>query len=172
MPPETHAGAQAPGLPSVSHMDIVGSSPGAAFVRSVTIPGLDEPFVFGVHPDFADHYGLDMDRYDPRPTTNDMFVAAVGSCLAGVYALALEARGVTVTGEQLDADIVGDLGVPEEGGASIVRSIHVVLRLRLPEEHESLAHRVHGFYHEGCLLTQTLAGSRCAVSSELRFTAS
>jgi hypothetical protein len=79
-------------------MDIVGSPPGAAFVRSVTIPGLDEPFVFGVHPDFADHYGLDMGHYETRPTTNDMFVAAVGTCLAGVYAVALEARGVTVTG--------------------------------------------------------------------------
>ena len=148
-------------------MEIIGPSPGAAFVRSVTVPGLDEPFVFGVHPDFADHYGLEMDRYETRPTTNDMFIAAVGSCLAGVYALALEARGLEITGEQLDADIVGDLGVPAEGGSSIVRSIDVHLRLTLPEEHHALARRVHGFYHEGCLLTQTLVGSRCTVGSEL-----
>jgi organic hydroperoxide reductase OsmC/OhrA len=156
------------GLPSRSHMRIVGPSPGAAYVRSVTVPGLDEPFVFGVHRDFAEHYGIDMIRYETRPTTNDMFIAAVGSCLAGVYALALEARGIPVAEEQLEAEIVGDMGVPAgSSGAAIVRSIHVHLRLNLPEEHHALARRVHGFYHEGCLLTQTLLGSRCMVDSEL-----
>jgi organic hydroperoxide reductase OsmC/OhrA len=150
-------------------MEIAGPSPRAAIVRSVTVPGLAEPFVFGVHEEFAEQYGVDMDDYETRPTTNDMFIASVGTCLAGVYALALEARGVPITAAELDAETVGDIGVPDDGGEAIVRSIHVRIRLRLPEQHHDLARRVHGFYHEGCLLTQTLRGSRCAVSSELEF---
>ncbi len=47
-------------------------------VRKAMIPGETEPVTFGVHGAIAEHYGVDITRFEPRATTIDYVVAAAG----------------------------------------------------------------------------------------------
>lgn len=44
--------------------------------RLATLPAKDEPVLFGVHAEVAEHYGVDPDQYPPATTTLDYVVAA------------------------------------------------------------------------------------------------
>jgi hypothetical protein len=45
-------------------------------LRSAVLPALEEPVRIGVHGAVAEHYGVDPDQQEPRPTTLDYLVAA------------------------------------------------------------------------------------------------
>ncbi len=47
-------------------------------LRRATLPGGDEPLLFGVHDEVAEHYGVSPGRYPPHATTLDYVVAAAG----------------------------------------------------------------------------------------------
>jgi hypothetical protein len=53
----------------------------------------------------------------------------------------------------------------------VIRSIDVTFHVSVPEESRALVERVHGFYDKACWLSQTLVGSRCQVTSAVRFEA-
>jgi organic hydroperoxide reductase OsmC/OhrA len=135
----------------------------------VTIPGSDEPYVFGVRPEFAHHYGVDPSEYPSRPTTNDVFAAAVASCMTGTFLATLELRGLTLTDKQVDAIAEVDMGPDPELGVYVIRSIRMRFIVRVAEDQHALVTRVHGFYDKACWLSQTLIGSRCSVENELVF---
>lgn len=44
--------------------------------RRAFLPMLEEPIMFGVHSEVAEHYAVDPDLYQPRATTLDYLVAA------------------------------------------------------------------------------------------------
>lgn len=46
--------------------------------RLAHLPAADQPVVFGVHSQVAEHYGVGPDDYPPQPTTLDYVVAAAG----------------------------------------------------------------------------------------------
>jgi organic hydroperoxide reductase OsmC/OhrA len=148
---------------------IASEGPTAWIERTVALPGSNEELVFGVRPEFAAHYGVAEDRFPPRPTTNDVFAAAVASCMTGTFVGILESRGVALAADAARATVAVDMGPAEADGVSIVRAIDVTFHVRVPEESRALVERVHGFYDKGCWLSQTLVGSRCKVTSQLRF---
>ncbi|HEY5988594.1 MAG TPA: hypothetical protein VIV12_19765 [Streptosporangiaceae bacterium] len=45
-------------------------------LRYATVPAEDEPVVFGVHSEVAEHYGRPDGGYEPHATTLDYLVAA------------------------------------------------------------------------------------------------
>lgn len=47
-------------------------------VRRAFLPAEDEPVMFGVHSEIAEHYGVDPERFAPHATTLDYVVAAAG----------------------------------------------------------------------------------------------
>ncbi len=47
-------------------------------VRRAHLPAEEEPVIFGVHSEVAEHYGVDPDRFPPHATTLDYVVAAAG----------------------------------------------------------------------------------------------
>jgi hypothetical protein len=47
-------------------------------VRRAFLPAEDEPVIFGVHSEIAEHYGVDPERFAPHATTLDYVVAAAG----------------------------------------------------------------------------------------------
>ncbi len=61
------------------------------------------------------------------------------------------------------------MGPVGEQKTTIVRSVVLHFTVRVPEERRAVVERVHGFYHRDCLISQTLAGSRCQISSTLEF---
>jgi uncharacterized OsmC-like protein len=134
--------------------------------RSATIPGLDEPLIYGVRAPWHAMYHTDPDEFPPRPTTNDVFIASVGACMAGTFGGMLAARRIALTSENCTVTVHGEIGAPDEGrGGHIVRSIEVVLHMTGVEEvQRAVIDRVCPLVHGECWLSQTLAGSRCAVT--------
>jgi hypothetical protein len=47
-------------------------------IRRAQIPGEEEPVIFGVHSEIAEHYGVSPDVEEPHPSTLDYLVAAAG----------------------------------------------------------------------------------------------
>jgi len=47
-------------------------------IRLGHLPAEDEPVIFGVHSEVAEHYGLAPDEEEPHATTLDYVVAAAG----------------------------------------------------------------------------------------------
>ena len=47
-------------------------------IRSAQLPVEDDPVLFGVHSEIAEHYGVDMSKVKPHATTLDYVVAAAG----------------------------------------------------------------------------------------------
>lgn len=47
-------------------------------IRRAQIPAAEEPVLFGVHSEVAEHYGVSPDAEEPHPTTLDYVVAATG----------------------------------------------------------------------------------------------
>jgi organic hydroperoxide reductase OsmC/OhrA len=157
------------GVQAAFAVTIASEGPAAWVERSVALPGSNEGFVFGVRPEFSAHYGVADDRFAPRPTTNDVFAAAVASCTTGTFVGTLESRGIARAADSASASVDVDMGPAGADGSSIVRSIDVTFHIRVPEESRALVERVHGFFDKACWLSQTVVGSRCRVSSVLHF---
>ena len=47
-------------------------------IRRAHLPAEDEPIVFGVHSEVAEHYEISSDEEEPHATTLDYVVAAAG----------------------------------------------------------------------------------------------
>ncbi len=45
-------------------------------LRRAYLPAEEEPVLFGVHSEIAEHYGVDMNVHEPHATTLDYLVAA------------------------------------------------------------------------------------------------
>jgi hypothetical protein len=47
-------------------------------IRRAYLPAVEEPVMFGVHSEVADHYGVSSDVEEPHASTLDYFAAATG----------------------------------------------------------------------------------------------
>jgi len=47
-------------------------------IRRAYLPTEEEPTLFGVHSEIAEHYGVDPERFPPSAATLDYVVAAAG----------------------------------------------------------------------------------------------
>ena len=47
-------------------------------IRRAYLPAEDDPTIFGVHSEIAEHYRVDPDQFPPNATTLDYVVAAAG----------------------------------------------------------------------------------------------
>ena len=47
-------------------------------IRRAHVPAEEEPVLFGVHSEVAEHYGVSPDEEEPHATTLDYVVAAAG----------------------------------------------------------------------------------------------
>jgi organic hydroperoxide reductase OsmC/OhrA len=150
----------------------VGESGPAAWVeRTASMPDVDQPLVFGVRPAMAAKYGVKPDQFPVRSTTTDIMIAAVGACMTGTFLAFLEGRGIEILRENIDAEVIATVGPDSASGSStpIVQSIHIRYVVDVDPSRHATIERVHQNYDRGCWLSQTLAGSRCSVTSELTF---
>jgi uncharacterized OsmC-like protein len=159
------------GIQGVAHVEIATDGPLGFVERVARIEGVDDEVVFGVSPSWRSHYGVGPDDFPPRATTNDIFVAALGSCLLAVYAGALHARGIELVKGDLTSRVAYDIGpVAGPGAEWIIRTIRVAYSLKLDgDKDRETAQRVLGFYETGCPLSQTLKGSRCTIETSVEF---
>ncbi len=65
-------------MTDVTYLSQVKVEPVEGKIRRAYLPAEDEPVVFGVHSEVAEHYGVSPDDEEPHATTLDYVVAAAG----------------------------------------------------------------------------------------------
>jgi hypothetical protein len=65
-------------MADVAYVSRVKVEPVEGKIRRAYIPAEDEPVLFGVHSEVAEHYGVSPDEEEPHATTLDYVVAAAG----------------------------------------------------------------------------------------------
>ncbi len=65
-------------MADVKYVSRVEVEPVEGKVRRAFVPGEEEPVLFGVHSEVAEHYGVSPDVEEPYASTLDYFVAATG----------------------------------------------------------------------------------------------
>jgi hypothetical protein len=65
-------------MTDVTYLSQVRVEPVEEKIRLAYVPAEDEPVVFGVHSEVAEHYGVSPDDEEHHPTTLDYLVAAAG----------------------------------------------------------------------------------------------
>ena len=65
-------------MAEVTYISRVKVEPVEGKIRRAEIPVEDEPVLFGVHSEVAEHYGVSPDEEEPHASTLDYLVAAAG----------------------------------------------------------------------------------------------
>jgi uncharacterized OsmC-like protein len=91
----------------------------------------------GVHGGVADYFKLKPG--EPLPSTLDYVVAAIGGCMTGTVAGALEARGIAATPEKLEAEVEGR--IEEVDGKMLLTGVSIRYRLKIPKDKRAAVER-------------------------------
>jgi len=127
--------------------------PGKDKIKRARFDGFPEDVRMGVHGGVADYFKLKPEQ--PLPSTLDYVVAAIGGCMTGTVAGALEARGIAATPDKLEADVEGR--IEEIDGKMLLTEVSIRYRLKVPaDKRESVVRALQ--HHE----------SNCAVSESVR----
>lgn len=65
-------------MAEVSYVSRIDLEPVGGKLRRAYLPAEEEPVLFGVHGEVAEHYGVEPGEEEPHPTTLDYVVAAAG----------------------------------------------------------------------------------------------
>jgi hypothetical protein len=65
-------------MAEVTYVSRVRVEPVEGRIRRAHVPAEEEPVLFGVHAEVAEHYGVSPDVEDPHASTLDYLVAAAG----------------------------------------------------------------------------------------------
>jgi uncharacterized OsmC-like protein len=131
----------------------VHKEPGNSKVKRIQIEGFPDVTRMGIHGGVAEFFKLQPD--EPLPSTLDYVVAAVGGCLTGTVAGALEARGLRTGCEKLEAEAEGRL--EEVDGKLLLTHVTVKYRIKVPKDKRASVEAALQ-HHE----------SRCPVSESIR----
>ncbi len=65
-------------MANVAYVSRVKVEPVEGKIRRAQLPAEEEPILFGVHSEVAEHYGVSPDAEEPHSSTLDYLVAAAG----------------------------------------------------------------------------------------------
>jgi uncharacterized OsmC-like protein len=127
--------------------------PGNSKIKRAQVEGFRDVLRMGIHGGIAQYFKLSPD--EPMPATLDYIVAAVGACMTGTVAGALEARGVRADPEKLQVEAEGK--IEEVDGKMILTGIQLRYHLKVPKDKRATVERALE-HHEGL----------CAASESVR----
>jgi uncharacterized OsmC-like protein len=136
-------------------------------IRRGYIPAEEEPVLFGVHDEIAEHYGVSPDEEEPHSSTLDYLVAAAGAWLLGTFSGALAARQVSFEKDSLYADVEGE--IETENNVLVCKRITITIHLTAEEEDRETVERVLEVYEDGCPVARSIKDS-IGITSELDLT--
>jgi uncharacterized OsmC-like protein len=136
-------------------------------IRRAYLPVQQEPVLFGVHSEVAEHYGLSPEQVEPYDTTLDYLVAATGGWLLGTFSGALAARQVSFDKDSLYAETVGE--IETEDKVLVVKRIKQTFHLSADEEDREKIERVLKVYAASCPVARSTRES-IEITSELELT--
>lgn len=127
--------------------------PGKNKIKRAEIEGFPGAIRMGIHGGIARYFKLSPD--EPMASTLDYIVAAVGGCMTGTVAGALEARGVNANPDKLQVEAEGR--IEDVDGKMILTGIKLHYRMKVPKEKRATVERALE-HHEGL----------CAASESVR----
>src|SRR6266481_7151345 len=127
--------------------------PGNSKIKRAQVEGFPDVLRMRIHGGIAQYFKLSPD--EPMPSTLDYIVAAVGGCMTGTVAGALEARGVRADPEKLQVEAEGK--IEEVDGKMILTGIKLRYHLKVPKDKRATVERALE-HHEGL----------CAASESVR----
>ena len=131
----------------------VEKEPGNNKIKRARFEGFPDEVRMGVHGGIAEFFKLEPDQ--PLPSTLDYIVAAIGACMTGTVAGALEARGLSAAPDKLRVEAEGK--IEEVDGKMILTQVSLRYRLKVP--HGKLVSVEKALEHHD---------SFCAVSESIR----
>ena len=131
----------------------ISKEPGKSKIKRAEIAGFPGALRMGIHGGIAKYFKLSPD--EPMASTLDYIVAAVGGCMTGTVAGALEARGVSASPDRLQVEAEGR--IEDVDGKMILTGIKLHYRMKVPKEKRATVERALE-HHEGL----------CAASESVR----
>lgn len=123
--------------------------------KMVWLPSEQQAVAMGMHDELAEHYHAAAGSFEPRASTLDYVVGAVGACLTGTFKRALAARGVTVSPVDLKAEAIGEIVV--DGDVPMIRTIEVRYTLSGTGENEhEKVQRAHAVHQKACAVSRSV----------------
>jgi uncharacterized OsmC-like protein len=130
----------------------IGKEAGNNKVKRIQFDGFPGVARMGVHGGVAEFFKVAPD--EPLPSTLDYVVAAVGGCLTGTLAGALEARGIRADPEKLETLAEGR--IEEIDGKLLLTHITVRYRIKVPKEMRASAERALEHHESRCPVSESV----------------
>src|SRR6202035_3705503 len=142
----------------------ISKEPGKSKIKRAEIEGFPGAIRMGIHGGIAQYFKLSPE--EPMASTLDYIVAAVGGCLTGTVAGALEARGGRADPEKLQVEAEGK--IEDVDGKMILTGIKVHYHLKVPKDKRAAVERALE-HHEGlCAASESVRrGSAIEWDSEI-----
>jgi uncharacterized OsmC-like protein len=131
----------------------VSREPGNSKIKRAEFEGFPGAVRMGVHGGIAQYFKRVPE--EPMVSTLDYIVAAVGGCMTGTIAGALEARGISADPDKLQVEAEGR--IEEVDGKMILTGIKIRYHLKIPKDKRASIERALE-HHEGL----------CAASESVR----
>jgi uncharacterized OsmC-like protein len=154
-------------MSEVAYISRIRVEPVEGKIRRAYLPVQEEPVLFGVHSEVAEHYGVSPEQVEPYDTTLDYLVAATGGWLLGTFSGALAARQVIFEKDSFYADTVGE--IETEDKVLVLKRIKQTFHLSADEEDREQIERVLKVYAASCPVARSIRES-IEITSEVDFT--
>lgn len=126
--------------------------PGKNKVKRIQVEGFPGVTRMGVSGGVADFFKVSPD--EPLPSTLDYVVGAVGGCLTGTIAGALEGRGINTSPEKLEAHAEGT--IEEIDGKLLLTGIKVTYRIKIPKAQREATERALEHHAARCPVSESV----------------
>jgi uncharacterized OsmC-like protein len=125
---------------------------GNSKIKRAEIEGFPGAIRMGVHGGIAQFFKLSPD--EPMASTLDYIVAAIGGCMTGTVAGALEARGVRADREKLQVEAEGK--IEDVDGKMILTGIKLRYRLKVPKDKRASVDRALDHHEALCAASESV----------------
>jgi uncharacterized OsmC-like protein len=121
-------------------------------IKRVQFEGFPDVVRMGLHGGVAEYFKIEPD--EPLPTTLDYVVAAIGGCMTGTVASALEARGVNADPENLEVEAQGR--IEEVDGKMLLTHVTLKYRMKVPKDKRASVQKALEHHESLCAVSESV----------------
>jgi len=130
----------------------VHKEPGKDKIKRAQFDGFPDVVRMGVHGGVADYFKVKPG--EPLPSTLDYVVAAIGGCMTGTVAGALEARGISAAPENLEVFAEGR--IEEVDGKMLLTGVSLRYKLKVPKDKRAAVERALEHHESLCAVSESV----------------
>ncbi len=125
---------------------------GNSKIKRAQFEGFPDVVRMGVYGGIAEFFKLQPDQ--PLPSTLDYIVAAIGGCMTGTVAGALEARGISAAPDKLQVEAEGK--IEEVDGKMILTQVSLRYRLKIPQDKRVSVEKALEHHESFCAVSESI----------------